>query len=222
MTAPSPQGTPTTRHNAASTTATGDVPSGVLEDELLVAHIISCAPSIARFTGSCTSNNGYTNLGVLSSGNSWEEVWYKRASASEGSTHTWTNASSAVNSVGIFRVADYDMSNSWDDEVFSTSSTSAAASLSLTAITTDVDEELLLTFGCYDANTTWNTTASMTELYDSGSGTRSMQCQYQVITSAGTSGAKVIDPTGTGRIVGIMSAIRPQIGLPYTIGGLRV
>lgn len=82
----------TTTNTGSGTSAIGNVPSGVVADDVLIAFISTPNGGAAPpFTGP----GGWTRLDVMNPGaNRYAESWYRVAGGSEPASYTWTISSS--------------------------------------------------------------------------------------------------------------------------------
>jgi hypothetical protein len=204
MAAPTLAGTATVRHNPASTTATADMPASIAPGELLLAQVTPNTDT------PITSDHGYTLIpGAEALAGGKLAVFYKVAGASETAC-TFTLGSSTASAVALFRVSGALTSGDPSDVTPSTVGSSAGSnSATVPSITTVTPETLLLLFSSINAVEAFAIPSGMSEHYDSGASARTVALHYETRATAGATGTRLSDPTGSGRIMAVMLAIKP-------------
>ena len=95
----------------SSNTMVVNVPASIQEDDFLIASVLDADGDIHTI-----ASTGWTELTQRDEGAWNANLWYKKATASEGSTYTWTVTSANVRrgAIGIMAFRGVDTTTPWD------------------------------------------------------------------------------------------------------------
>lgn len=182
--------TASSRDNAASTSMTGDIPSGVVTGDLMLAWLF-WRSSTATITATPSAGWNFVRGPDTAGANTATAVYWKIADGSDtpGSTYVWTISASLTNAVGIARISGHnaaipiDTTNHFGD-------TGTATSHSFPQVTTSGGNRLLVwcsASGVGAATSTGSVASPLFEMWDIGGLNRWTYGAFSVQDSAGAS-----------------------------------
>jgi concanavalin A-like lectin/glucanase superfamily protein len=199
------RGSQSAARTTAGTTLTINKPSGVVQNDVMIAAIEESGGT----SGSITAPTGWNLIGTQIDGTFTKTYTYwKAAGASEGASYQWTSTLSGLHVGGIVALTNVDTTNPVD----ASASQANAASFSITcpSVTTTEPNDWLIAFPLANDGDTFTFPASMTERFDVRSGAtttdRSIAGGTEVLGAAGATGTRTITNDNPGGFAAPTSA----------------
>ena len=196
-------------------------PAGVLQNDVLIAHITSRIGSGG--TVGMTPPAGWVLIQMLDSANLQMNTtaFYKVASASEPSNYSFANGGTAslidnLGGISVYRNVNtstpIDSQNGWYTPI---------GNYTTPSITTSMDSCMIVTLFASDGSTaSWTAPSGMTERYDTNavqSSWRSISSDDVLQAAMGSTGQKTASTTGGGSATGIIIALKPIVLVPNSV-----
>lgn len=197
----------TPNHTTANVSAVGNVPASVAAGDLLVAQVVA----VSAAGGVVTAHpSGYTEIRTDSIGSvpgRRSTLAWKLATASEGSTHTWTITSAVDATVTITRITGAHSTAPVDDH---SGTTITATTIVSTAVSPTSAEALLLLLLVHaTTGVSYNAVSGMTERYDVNTTSRTVALDTEALAASGSTGTRSATATANNAQIAQMVAIKP-------------
>lgn len=209
--------TASVRGNAAAGSITGDIPTGVVADELMVAYLFwrDATITINSVPAGWQYVRGPDTAGVV---NTATAVYYKIATSSDtaGSTYVWGLTGSILNSAGIARISGHDAASPLDTTAY-TGEGSNVTDHPFPQVTTNGANRLLLrcaATGAGTATTTGTVPAPLMEIWDLGATSRWTFGGFDEQAASGASTTPNVTTNSTMRLSLTTVAITPADAIP--------
>lgn len=210
-----PEGTFSPTDNAASTSYVGNAPSGIVADEILIAHVfVRFATSGFSMTSRPSGWNIIDEWGSATTGGV-SCLYWKLATASEPSTYTWVGNQSNASIVTVGRIANASTTAPIHGTVQRFTESTTGNSHSMPAVTTSVTNTLY--FGVFTVDSSfvgvssWGTlTAGWVLTTGTGQTTRGSLGGFESIPATGSTGTRTITTTDVFQGISQAFAIAPN------------
>ncbi len=197
------------KRSSSSSSVTVSTPSGTVEGDLLIAAVATDGNE------SFSTPSGWTQISQANQGGASLAVYWKLASASESSSHTFSWGSNEEAYAWIMRFTGHHATTPID--TYATYGSGSSSSPDCPSVTTTVDNAMILRIGGFDdddvdidsSGLSGHTTITMDQS-DSGSGTCSGGAGYVIQGTAGASGVAEFDLTNSEQYRTVTIAIAPD------------